>query len=367
MSVPALVEPSKLASLGSRLPFRRISRRELLVFTTGLATLQKAGIPLLQGLRGMAESSTSERFGDKIEDLAASIEGGASLSRALSRHPDAFDPFFVNMVSVGEASGRLDEVLERLAETIEREDELSSQLKAASAYPVLSLLLCMSIITFILLVIVPRFMRTFIDSDIPIPLPTQVVLAASQFLQNNVLLIVVVLLLLPIGFGFLKQVPEIRYVIDVVKLKLPLVGALHKKVLITRFSRGLQLLTDAGLPFLQSLHLVRNASGNVVLADIVDEMSSFVANGGTISEFILAEPFFPPMVHQLASAGESSGKLSFTLKELSRFYDKQVQRNIKVLIALMEPCMIALMGVLVGGIIISLFLPMFSLVQGLAR
>ncbi len=345
----------------------RIARRDLLSFVTGLASLQRAGVPLLTALHGLEESTPSRTFYQVLREISRAIEEGVSFSEALSRHPASFDPFFVNMVAVGETTGKLDQALERLAEHIEREEDLSSQLRGAAAYPLFSLFISLSIIAFILTVVVPRFMKTFLKAGVPVPVPTRIVLDLSQFVQENFVLIILGLFAAPMILKALKAVPAIRQIADRIKLYFPLAGGLHHKVVLIRFTRSLQILIDSGIPLLEALELVEGVVGNVVFQRCIAEMADSLAHGGKIADFIKDHQLFPAMVHQLMAAGESSGNLGSMLGEMSRFYDKETQRTLKILISLMEPAMIVVLGLVVGGIIIALFLPVFSMVQGFVR
>ena len=340
----------------------RVSRKELISFTTTLATFQRSGVPLMKALDGIAVSSGEGAIASVVEDLSAAIGRGLPFSATLARHPRVFDKFYVSMVEVGEATGHLDQVLTRLAEHIEREADLSAQIKGAAAYPVFSLIMCLAIIAFILVFVVPNFVKVFEDQGVELPMPTQVVIFGSDLILNHFLLVAVVSIALPVSYLLVRNVPVVRRSIDTVKLHLPVTGRLHHKMTLARFSTNLQLLNDSGVPILASLALIRDSVGNVVFSSILRGMSESISRGGTVAAYIEAEEYFPPIFHQLATAGEASGQLGFVFGEIGRFYDKEVQRAVKVMISLMDPMMIVFMGISIGGIIIALFLPMFEMV-----
>lgn len=349
-------------------PFtRKVSRKDLVSFTTGLATLQRSGIPLLEALEGLELSCPSEPFQEAIREILHSVEKGAPLAESLGEHDWIFDDFYQSMVAVGERTGKLDQVLERLAEKIELEDDLASQLRGAAAYPVFSLVVALAVITFILVKIVPNFVTTFDDSGIPLPAPTVAVIQVSQLIQDHFLTIAGALFLLPLLYRAALTEPGIRNLVDRLKLNLPILGPVTRLVILNRFARSLQILTESGIPILDSLELLRQSVSNQSFRNLLDEMSDDLARGGKIADFILEhDEMFPPMFHQLISAGEKSGHLSQSLSELARFFDTQLRRKLKMLVSLVEPAMILVMALSVGGIIISLFLPMFDLVKGLA-
>ncbi len=349
-------------------PFsKKIPKKDLVSFTTGLATLQRSGIPLLEALEGLMISCPSEKFKESIDEIIHSVERGETLAESLGEHDWIFDGFYQSMVAVGEKTGKLDQVLERLAEKIEREDDLAAQLRGAAAYPVFSLVVAAAVISFILVKIVPTFVTTFEDSGTALPAPTVAVITASNFLQEQFLLIIGAMFGIPFIYKWLLKNQNIRLVVDSVKLNLPMMGGLSKLVILNRFSKSLQILTDSGVPILDSLELLKNAISNEHFKTLIDEMSDDLSRGGRIADFILEhDEIFPPMYYQLISAGEKSGNLGLSLQELARYFDVQLQRKLKVLVSLVEPAMILFMAVSVGGIIISLFLPMFDLVKGLA-
>jgi len=353
-------------------PKPRIKGDDLVVFTRQLATMVSAGIPLLESLEILQEQAEDKGFKFVLGTVVDDVRSGTDLSNALSRHPRVFKNIYVNMVRAGEASGQLDEILNRLAEYQEATAALRREIIGAMTYPVISLCLVLGITGFLLVYIVPKFQEIFsaiVDPKTgePIELPgiTKFFLGLSLFLRSNVLLILACLVGAVILFFFYKKTDRGEYHVDWVKLQIPIFGALFKKVAISRFARTFATLIQSGVPILGALEIVSSTAGNRVISDTVDNARENVRQGETLGEPLAKSKVFPPMVTRMISIGEKSGALETLLEKISDFYDQQVKSTIDSLTSLIEPMMIGVMGFLVGSIVLAIFLPILKIQQNI--
>ncbi len=343
-----------------------VKKDELVVFTRQLSTMISAGIPLLEGMEILHEQTTNPGFANVLDSVIESIRGGSDLSAAMEKYPKVFSNIFVSMIKAGEVSGQLDEILIRLAEYLEASAKLKRDIRSAMTYPVVSLTLVLGITTFLMVGIVPKFNEVFESLDIDLPGLTQFVLNLSLTIKAHVLEIFG-------GFaGFIALVVAWRrsktgrYQWDWLILRMPVFGPLFRKVALSRFSRTFSTLIKSGVPILGSLEIVSKTAGNRVISDAIDAARENVRQGDTLSEPLAENPVFPPMVTKMIGIGEKSGSLEVLLEKISEFYDDQVSAAVKALTSMIEPLMIAVMGFLVGGIVLSIFLPIFELQKKLA-
>ncbi|MHC5038924.1 MAG: type II secretion system F family protein [Planctomycetota bacterium] len=351
-----------------RAPRPRVKSDDLVVFTRQLATMVSAGIPLLEALEILTEQAEDKGFKYVLSTVVDDVRSGTDLSNALSRHPKIFQKIYVNMVRAGEASGQLDEILNRLAEYQEATAALRREIIGAMTYPVISLCLVIGIAGFLLIYIVPKFQEIFeaiIDPKTgkPIELPTitRFFLALSSFLKGNFLFIIAGSIGLVILFYLYKKTDRGEYQLDWVKLQIPIFGSLFRKVAISRFSRTFATLIQSGVPILGALEIVSATAGNRVISDAVDNARESVRQGETLGDPLAKSKVFPMMVTKMISIGEKSGALEKLLEKISEFYDQQVKATIASLTSLIEPLMIGLMGFLVGSIVLAIFLPILKI------
>lgn len=353
---------------GGRDPRPHVKPDDMVLFTRQMATMISAGIPLLEALEVQAEQATDKGFRIAIGRIAEMVRTGSDLSTALGRYPKIFKPIFINMIRAGEASGQLDEILLRLAEYQEASVALRREIKAAMTYPVISLALITGITLFLMVGILPKF-KTIFDSllasnpDASLPGITRFMLSLSLTMRDNFLigflvgvaLIVAVVLYVRTGSG--------QWQWHWLMLRLPVFGPLFSKVAMSRFSRTFATLIRSGVPILGSLDIVAGTAGNRIISDAVIVAKESVRQGNTLAEPLAASGVFPPMVTRMISIGEKSGALESLLSKISEFFDQQVSATVESLTSLIEPIMIGVMGVMVGSIVLSVFLPILKLQQ----
>jgi len=339
---------------------------ELVVFTRQLSTMISAGIPLLESLEILSEQTTNPGFVVVLEYVIEAIRGGSDLSATMEKFPKVFSNIYVSMIRAGEVSGQLDEILLRLAEYLESSAKLKRDIRSAMTYPVVSLVLVLGITAFLLIGIVPKFQDVFASLDIELPGLTKFILGISLWVQANYLMVTAVAVGVFLVVGAWKKTEKGRYQWDWLMLRMPIFGSLFRKVGLSRFSRTFATLIRSGVPILGALEIVANTVGNDVLSRYINEARESVRQGDTLSEPLARSPVFPPMVTKMIGIGEKSGSLEILLEKISTFYDDQVSAAVKGLTSMIEPLMIGVMGFLVGGIVLAVFLPIFKLQEKLA-
>jgi type IV pilus assembly protein PilC len=343
----------------------RAKKGELELFTRQLATMIGAGIPLLECLEILEEQAETKPFKRAVRGVIEEIRGGSDLSASLGLYPKIFTPIYCSMVRAGEASGQLNEILLRLAEYLEASAKLKREIKAAMTYPVISLVLVFGITAFLMLVIVPKFKEIFDNLGVELPGITKTVMNTALFLKNNLLLVAGGLAGTVVGLVAFKRSKPGKRLWDRFILKVPVFGPLFRKVALSRFSRTFSTLIKSGVPIVGALEIVADTSGNTVIEDAVNNASESVKGGNTLSEPLSKEKVFPPMVVRMIGIGERSGALETLLAKISEFYDQQVEAEVKSLTSMIEPLLIGVMGFVVGGIVMAVFLPILKLQEAL--
>jgi type IV pilus assembly protein PilC len=341
----------------------KVRSADLSTFTRQFATMINAGLPILQCLQTLREQVTKENFAKIISQVADNVEGGKTLAEALSKHPKVFNPLYVHMVEAGELGGMLDAILQRLAVYLEKTNTLKRKIRGALVYPILISLVALGGTIFMLTSIVPTFAKLFEEFGGTLPLPTQVVLAISNVLQQSFLFILGFLIVLVLGVRYFYRTENGRYKIDSLLLKLPVFGSLLRKSAISRFSRTLGTLLSSGVAILDSLSITAKTAGNMVVQVAVNSARDRIAEGQTISEPLKDSGVFPPMVTQMVAIGEKTGELDNMLAKVADFYDEQVDAAVAALTSVLEPIIVIFMGVVVGGILVAMYLPMFDLIS----
>ena len=339
----------------------RIKLDDLAIFSRQLATMVDAGIPLTQGLDILSEQAEGKRFRETISKVHDDVEGGSSLSEAFSKHPNIFSTLFVSMVKAGESSGTLDLILDRLAGYLEKTGLLLRKVKAALVYPTVITVIATAIIIFVIIKVVPVFKGIYEGFGAKLPLPTQILLLASDFLRRYFLLGVVGLVIILFLFSRYVKTAKGRLKFDQIKLKLPVFGGLLRKVAVSRFSRTLSTLVKSGVPILGSLEIVAKTAGNRVVEAAIDNARNSIREGENISEPLARSGVFPPMVVRMIGVGEKTGELEKMLSKIADFYDEQVDAAVSGLTSMIEPLIIAFLGVVIGGIVVSMYLPIFKI------
>ncbi len=341
---------------------KRVKSKDLTIFSRQFATMINAGLSITKSLNILGEQTENSKLADIIIQIKQDVEGGRALSEALSKHKKVFPPIFISMVRAGETGGILDDVLLRVAEHFEKQASLKSRIKSAMAYPVamfgFSCLIVFVMITFI----VPIFVKMFSQLGGTLPLPTRMLVFMSNMLGKY--FFIWLLLFAGAIFGFRKygSTKNGRYVIDSIKLKLPIFGKISKKIAIAQFTRTFGTLVSSGVSILQTLEIVGEAAGNAVVTRAVEKARSSIKQGETIAKPLSQNPIFPPMVVHMISVGEETGSLDSMLNKIADFYDEEVGSMVESLTSIIEPVMIMVMGTMLGFIVVALYMPMFQVI-----
>jgi type IV pilus assembly protein PilC len=360
--VPVTVKP-KPRDLRMRFPGRRgkVSKRELAIFTRQFATMIDAGLPLVQCLDILGMQQEREGFKKVILRVKEDVESGSTFADALSKHPRVFDELFVNLVSAGEVGGILDTILARLAAYIEKAMKLAKQIKSAMVYPATILAVALIVTIVLLLYVIPIFGDMFKDFGQALPVPTQIVLALSGYTRKYFLVAVALIVLMVFAIRWYYRQEAGRRKIDHLLLRLPVLGDLIRKIAVARFARTLGTMVASGVPILEAMDIVAKSAGNRVIEEAVIKARVSISEGKTISEPLADSKVFPVMVTQMVSVGEATGALDAMLNKIADFYDDEVDSAVGALTSLLEPMLMIFLGVIIGGLVIAMYLPIFKL------
>jgi len=348
-----------------------VSPKIMMVFTRQLATLIEAGLPLLKGLDVLGKQEANPVMRNAIHSISDSVSSGSTLSESLSQHPRLFNKLYVNMVRAGELGGVLEVVLERLAEYQEKANKLKNKIVSAMIYPLIVLFITVAILTFLMVVVVPRFRKMFDGQNIEMPGISKAVFGFSDFMLTSFFFIpVVVWIVIVIFLGFLlfkywTSTIKGRTTFDGFKLKMPLLGDLQLKSAISRFSRTLGTLVTSGVPILQALKITSETAGNQVITDSISQIHDAVKEGESIVTPMMASSVFPPMVISMIDVGEETGKLPDMLLKIADVYDDEVDNAVTALTSVLEPIMIVMLALVVGTIVLAMFLPLMEMINSL--
>lgn len=342
----------------------RVKLKDLAIFSRQLATMINSGLSLLRALTILTEQTENQSLANVIGEVRQDVETGSALSVAMAKHPKVFNNLFVSMVRAGETGGILDGVLIRVADTIEKQVQLRNKVKSAMTYPVMAMCLILLILAAMLVFIVPQFQNMYDQLQGTLPLPTRMLLWMSSAFINYGILIGVPLLIVSIFvLRRWSKTEKGRYTIDKFKLKAPLFGKIVHKAALARFSRTLGVLLHAGVPILESLEIVAETVNNVVIGNAIQDVKASVKTGESIARPLTEHEVFPPMVVQMLAVGEETGALDTMLEKIADFYEDEVATAVESLTSLIEPLLIVVMGIAVGGMLISLYLPMFNIIN----
>lgn len=337
-----------------------VKLKDLAVMSRQFATMINSGLSLLRALSILADQTESKPLAKALAEVRTSVETGQSLSAGLAKHPKIFPPLAINMVRAGEVGGFLDRVMLQIAENFEAEVKLRSKIKSAMTYPVVVFVIAILSVIGMLLFVVPIFAKMFSDLGGTLPAATRVLVALSTALRFAAPLLVVLGIAAAIVWGRVRHTERVRSFVDPLKLRLPVFGQLFRKVAISRFSRNLGTMLSSGVPILQSLEIVGETSGNVVLRSAAASVAESVRRGESLAGPLSAHTVFPPMVVQMLAVGEDTGAIDTMLHKVSDFYDAEVEATTEALTSLIEPIMIAVLGGVIGSMIIALYLPIFN-------
>jgi type IV pilus assembly protein PilC len=354
---------AKTSKLGLHMSLKdRIGVKDISVFTRQFATMINAGLPMVQCLDILSQQSDKATFKEAIGRIMTDVEGGSTLAEAMGKHPKIFNQLFVNMVEAGEAGGILDVILARLAVFLEKLDALQRKVKSALTYPTVVAVVAIGATAFMLIFIIPTFAKMFSDFGGKLPLPTQIVIMLSNFLRNFWWAIIAVVAGVIVAIKQYYKTDAGHLAIDRMLLKVPVLGMVIRKGSVARFTRTLGTLISSGVPILSGLEITARTAGNRVVEQAVLATRDSISQGNTISDPLRACGVFPPMVTQMIAVGEQTGALDEMLDKIATFYDSEVDTAVDALTAVIEPVMIVIMGFVVGGMLIAMYLPMFKLV-----
>jgi type IV pilus assembly protein PilC len=339
-----------------------ISTRDIVIFTRQFATMINSGLPLVQSLDILAEQTENQNLQKVIREILYDVESGNTLADALDKHPKVFTKLYVNMVAAGEAGGILDTILLRLATFLEKNDALIRKIKGAMIYPAVIFGVAFVAVVVLLLFVIPVFEDMFAQAGVALPLPTQIVITLSEILQAWWWLLGLGLVALVFAIRAYYRTSQGELLIDKMLLNFPVLGDLQRKAAVARFTRTLGTLVSSGVSILEGLEITAKTSGNRVIHDAVMGSRSSIAGGETISGPLKESGVFPPMVVQMINVGEQTGGLDEMLAKIADFYDEEVDAAVSALLAAMEPIMIVVLGVVVGGMIVAMYLPIFDMI-----
>ena len=343
--------------------FRGVGSEDMIMFNVQLSNLIHAGVSILSSLSTLSQQVENKKLRDTITDVCRSVESGESFSEAVSHHPRIFSRLFINMVKAGEASGKLDRILERFAAYSEEQAEIREKIRGSLFYPIILLFAGIAVTLFIVTFVIPQFAEIFMRVGIPLPLPTLLLYRTGILIKQFWYSIILFSIVGWLGLRYYGNTPRGRLHVDWLTLKLPVLGTLSRKASISRFGRTLGMLVSSGVPILQSLEIVREIIGNEVLARVVENTRAAVEKGERMSETIRISGEFPLDTVQMISVGEETGNLDEMLDKISDFYDRSVGYSIKKLTTVIEPLLLIIMGSLVGFIMASMLLPMFDMMK----
>ncbi len=341
----------------------RISTREMVVFTRLFATMIGAGLPLVQALNILAKQTENKVFRGVIRDLVGDVESGATLAGAMGRRRQAFSSLSVNMVAAGEAAGALDTILGRLADFLEKNHALGRKIRAAMIYPAMIFTVTIPAVAILLMFVIPTFQSLFESAGIALPLPTRVVIAVSDLMKSYWWALLATGLAAIVLLQRFRSTPRGRRVMDGLLLKVPITGDLLRKAAVARFTRTLGTLVASGVPILDGLEVTARTAGNRVIHDAVMKSRASIAGGETIAAPLSDSGVFTPMVVRMIEVGEQTGGLDEMLERIADFYDREVDTSLEALIAAVEPLMVVVLGVVVGGMIVAMYLPIFDMIN----
>ena len=340
----------------------RVSEKDITFFTRQLATMLKAGVPLLQAFEIVARGHRNPRFARLMMDIKGRVEAGSSLSQAFREHPAQFDALYCNLVNAGETAGMLDGILERLATYKEKILALKSKIKSAMFYPIAVVTVAIIVVWVIMVWVIPAFKQVFKSFGADLPAPTLIVMAISDFFVAYWWLMLAIIVGTLFGFFFLlRRSTAFRYAVDRISLKLPIVGGIIEKATIARWTRTLATMFAAGVPLVESLDAVAGASGNAVFIAGTRKIQNEVSTGTSLTNAMHNTGLFPSMVLQMTQIGEESGSLDGMLSKVADFYEREVDDAVTALTSLLEPIIIVFLGVVIGGLVVAMYLPIFKL------
>ena len=343
----------------------KVTQHDIIIFCRQFSTMIDAGLPIIQCLDILQAQQDNVTFKKMLKDIKESVESGQTLAEALKKYPDQFDNLFVNMVAAGEAGGILDVILRRLSAYMEKAAKLKAQVKGAMTYPIVTLCIAFGVLAVILVFVIPVFQEMFADFGAALPAPTQIVVNMSNFVKSRILYIIGAIVLIIFAFKRFYKTEKGRELIDDLFLKMPVIGILIRKVAVAKFTRTMGTMLSSGVAILEALDIVAKTAGNKTIEKAIYKVRSGIAEGQTIADPLSETGVFPPMVCSMIAVGESTGAIDAMMEKIADFYDEEVDQAVENLTAMIEPFMLVFLGVTIGGLVISMYLPIFQLAGNL--
>ena len=342
-----------------------VKEKDIILFARQFSTMIDAGLPIIQCLEILYTQQGNKTFKRMIKEIKEQVEGGATLAEALKRFPKHFDDLFVNMIAAGEAGGILDAILRRLAAYMEKAAKLKAQVKGAMTYPLVTLVIAVVVLGIILVFVIPVFEEMFADFGGELPVPTQIVVAASEMVKSKILYIIIGLIIFGFAMKKFYATEKGQDMTDDLMLKIPVFGELLRKVAVAKFTRTMGTMLASGVAILEALDIVAKTAGNRTVEKAIYDVRSGIAEGRTMADPLQESGVFPAMVCQMISVGESTGALDAMLEKIADFYDEEVDQAVDNLTSLIEPFMLVFLGVTIGGLVVAMYLPIFKMAGAL--
>jgi type IV pilus assembly protein PilC len=358
--------PTKISAKGKQIQIslplgKKVKQRSIAIFTRQLATMIDAGLPLVQSLEILSSQQDHKVFKNILRQIREDVEGGSTFAGALKKHPGTFNDLYTNLVVAGEEGGILDNILTRLANYIEKAEALKKKVKSALVYPSVIVGVAVIVVMILMIFVIPVFETMFKSAGQQLPLPTLIVVAISKFFRKYVFIVIPALILLFYLFRRYHRTENGKAVLDALLLKLPVFGELFRKIAVARFSRTLGTLVSSGVPILDGLNIVSKTAGNKKIETAILSARASIREGETIAEPLNRSNIFPPMVIQMISVGESTGALDSMLSKIAEFYEDEVDVAVGNLTSMLEPFLMIFLGVVIGGVVIAMYLPIFNM------
>jgi type IV pilus assembly protein PilC len=339
----------------------KVKEKDIIIFARQFSTMIDAGLPIIQCMDILQSQQENVTLKKMLKDIKDQVESGSTLADALKRYPKHFDSLFTNMISAGEAGGILDVILKRLAAYMEKAARLKRRVKGAMVYPAITISVAVIVVAIILIFVIPVFQEMFAEFGAKLPAPTMMVIALSDFVKSKIHYIIIALIIFFFAFKYYYRTDKGRLTVDALALKLPVFGLLLRKVAVAKFTRTMGTMLGSGVAILEALDIVAKTAGNRIVENAIYQVRSGIAEGRTMADPLQASGVFPPMVCQMIAVGESTGALDAMLEKIADFYDEEVDQAVENLTAMIEPMMIVFLGIVVGGLIIAMYLPIFKM------
>jgi type IV pilus assembly protein PilC len=339
----------------------KVKEKDIIIFCRQFSTMIDAGLPIIQCLDILQAQQENATFKKMLKTIKDSVESGVTLADSLKKYPKHFDSLFVNMIAAGEAGGILDIILKRLSSYMEKAAKLKSKVKGAMVYPAITIIVAVLVVAVILIFVIPVFQEMFADFGADLPGPTKIVIAMSEFAKSKVHYMIIGLILFAIMFKKYYSTDKGKLTVDALMLKMPVMGILLRKVAVAKFTRTMGTMLSSGVAILEALDIVAKTAGNRVVENAIYSVRSGISEGRTMADPLQVSGVFPAMVCQMIAVGESTGALDAMLEKIADFYDEEVDQAVENLTAMIEPVMIIFLGIIVGGLIVAMYLPIFKM------